>query len=92
MSIVVRNRLLFAALVAAVLGAAVAAVYAKHLNRKLFTELQTLIDERDRLDMDWSRLQVERSVWSTHTRVEKLARDEIGMRSPRPEEQRLLAP
>lgn len=92
MSVILRNRLLFAVLLAALLGSALAAVYAKHLNRKLFTELQALIDERDRLNVDWSRLQVEQSVWSTHARVEQLARDEMGMHSPRPDEQRLLAP
>ena len=92
MTVTSRNRLLFAALLAALLGSAVAAVYAKHLNRKLFTELQALTDERDRLNVDWSRLQVEQSVWSTHARVEQLARDEMGMRNPRPDEQRLLAP
>lgn len=92
MTVMLRNRLLFAALLAALLGSALAAVYAKHLNRKLFTELQALVDERDRLNVDWSRLQVEQSVWSTHARVEQLARDEMAMHSPHPDEQRLFAP
>jgi cell division protein FtsL len=71
---------------------AVGAVYAKHQNRKLFMELQGLIDERDRLEVDWSRLQIEQSTWSTHARVEQLARSEMAMRSPAPEELKLVAP
>lgn len=87
-----RNGLLFALLVVAVIGSAVAAVYAKHVNRRLFTELQGLIEERDRLDVDWSRLQIEQSAWSTHARVEQLARGEMRMHSPRADEQRLVTP
>jgi cell division protein FtsL len=79
-----------AVLVLAVMASALAAVYAKHQNRKLFTEMQALIAERDQLDVDWSRLQIEQSAWSTHARVEQLARGEMGMRSPRPEEQQLV--
>lgn len=92
MNPVIRSRLLFAVLVVAVMTSAVVAVYAKHQNRKLFMELQALTDERDRLEMDWSRLQIEQSTWSTHARVEQLARGEMHMRSPRPDEVKLVSP
>ena len=87
-----RRGLAFAALVVGVLASAVAAVYAKHENRKLFMELQALTEERDRLEVDWSRLQIEQSAWSTHARVEQLARGEMGMRSPAAEELRVVGP
>ncbi|MCC7258617.1 MAG: cell division protein FtsL [Gammaproteobacteria bacterium] len=74
------------------MASAVAAVYAKHENRKLFTESQALTAERDRLEVEWSRLQIEQSTWSTHARVEQLARGEMHMRSPVPAELRLVAP
>lgn len=92
MSPLARRRVAFAALVVAVMASAVAAVFAKHRNRKLFMELQALTEERDRLDVDWSRLQIEQSAWSTHARVEQMARDEMAMRSPRADEQRLVTP
>lgn len=92
MSRVMRNRGLFALLVVACLGSAVGAVYAKHQSRKLFMALSALIDERDRLEVDWSRLQMEQSTWSTHARVEQLAREQMHMRNPKPEEIELLAP
>ncbi len=85
-----RNRMAFILLVMAVLASAVAAVYAKHRNRKLFMELQALTQERDRLEVDWSRLQIEQSTWSTHARVEQLARGEMGMHDPGADEQRLV--
>ena len=87
-----RGRLLFAGLVVAVMASAVAAVYAKHENRKLFMELQTLTEERDQLEVDWSRLQIEQSAWSTHARVEQLARGEMAMRNPGPEQLKVVAP
>ena len=92
MSPVVRGRVLFLALATAVMASAVAAVYAKHENRKLFMDLQVLTEERDRLDVDWSRLQIEQSTWSTHARVEQLARGEMHMRDPREDELRVAAP
>ena len=85
-----RQRLSFAALVAGVLASAVAAVYAKHENRKLFAELQALTDQRDQLEVDWGRLQMEQSTWSTHARVEQLARGDMHMRDPDAEEVRMV--
>jgi cell division protein FtsL len=54
-------------------------------------ELQSLTQERDQLEVDWSRLQIEQSAWSTHARVEQLARGEMGMRYPAADEQRLVS-
>jgi len=75
---------------AAVVVSGIAAVYAKHETRKLYTELQALQQERDQLEMEWGQLQIEQSTWSTHARVERLAREEIGMGEPRPDQLRML--
>jgi cell division protein FtsL len=74
-----------------VVASGIAAVYAKHESRKLFTELQVLIVERDRMEVEWGRLQIEQSTWSTYARVEQLAREEMKMHTPRPEQIRLLS-
>lgn len=84
--------LVVAALGVFVLGSGVAAVYAKHQSRKLFVELQALIAERDRLDLDWGRLELEASTQANHARVEQLARGPLQMRLPDPREIRLVAP
>ncbi|MDJ0928654.1 MAG: cell division protein FtsL [Gammaproteobacteria bacterium] len=70
------------ALALIVVMSAIAAVYAKHETRKLFIELQTLTADRDRLEVDWGRLLIEQSTWSNHARVERLAREEMGMIEP----------
>jgi cell division protein FtsL len=81
-----------AALGVLVLASGIAAVYAKHESRKLFVELQALTAERDRLELDWGRLELEASTQANHARVEQLARSELGMRLPDPREIQLVAP
>ena len=71
-----------AALSLAVMATAIACIYARHESRKQFTELQALTEERDRLEVEWGRLQIEQSAWSTHARVEQLARKKMKMRNP----------
>ncbi len=84
------KRLAELALGLAVVASAVATVYTKHQSRKLYAELQVLQRERDRLEIEWGQLQIEQSTWSTHARVERMAREEIGMGEPRPEQLRML--
>jgi cell division protein FtsL len=79
------------ALVLLVMTSAIACVYAKHESRKLFTELQGLIDERDRMEVDWGRLQIEQGTWSTYARVEQVAREKMNMRLPAAEQIILLS-
>jgi cell division protein FtsL len=68
------------ALVASALGV----VYSRHESRRLFTELHRLQAERDRMDDEWGQLQIEQSTLATHTRIEALAREKLGMAIPAP--------
>lgn len=86
-----RAYLLIFALTVGVIASAIASVYAKHESRKLFTELQSLNTERDRMEVDWGRLQIEQSTWSTYGRVEQLAREQMSMHVPPPDHVTLLA-
>ncbi len=52
----------------------------------MFVELQSLTAARDAMEVDWGRLQIEQSTWSTHSRVERLARRKMKMRDPEPAE------
>ena len=58
---------------------AVCVVYTKHQARKLFIELQALVDERDAMDVEWGQLQLEQSTLTTQGQVEIAARDQLGM-------------
>ena len=87
----VRTRWIAAMLVVTILVSAIAAIWAKHESRKIFVELQALVAERDRLEMDWWRLQIEQSTLASHARVEQIARDKLEMRLPEPREIKLVA-
>jgi cell division protein FtsL len=78
-------------LVVVVMASAIGSVYAKHEARKLFTDLQSLHIERDRMEVEWGQLQIEQSTWSTYARVEQLAREDMKMRPPTADEMMLLA-
>ncbi len=65
-----------------VVFSAIACVFARHESRSQFSQLQSLITQRDSLEVDWGRLQIEQSTWSTHSRVERLARNKMKMRNP----------
>ena len=70
------------ALAGAVLISAVSVVYVKHRSRVLFVELTTLERDRDRLDVEWSQLAIERSSLAAHDRIEGMARDSLEFVAP----------
>jgi len=76
----------------AVLASAIAVVRARHESRTLFVELQHLSAERDALNIEWSRQQLEQSAWSNHGFVERVAVERRDMRFPKPDEVRIVAP
>jgi len=67
-----------------VLASALSVVYVKHQSRQLFIQLQGLNSQRDELEVDWWRLQLEEGYWSTHARIDQKARESLGMRIPQP--------
>jgi cell division protein FtsL len=62
-------------LVATALGV----VWSRHQSRKVFVELQVLEHQRDELNVEWGRLQLEQATWAEAGRVEQLARGELGL-------------
>jgi len=75
-----------------VLASAVGVVFSKHESRKLFVQLQTLQKERDQMDIEWGRMQLEQSTWATHGRIERLARKKLDMTIPRAENVKIIRP
>lgn len=69
-------------LVFTVLVSAVSVVQTQHVSRKVFMEIEQLKKERDLLNEDWSRLQLEQSTWALDERVERMVREEMGMHVP----------
>lgn len=61
-------------------------VWVKYENRAAFRHWQQLVVERDRLDVEWGRFQLELSAWGTHARIERIARERLDMRVPSADE------
>ncbi len=76
------NRIIFLILTTMVFVSAVEVVYARHQTRKLFVEIQDLEKERNVLNEEWGRLQLEQSTWATDDRIESIARGELQMKLP----------
>jgi cell division protein FtsL len=73
-------------------GSAVGVIWSKHRARTAFIELQSLTTDRDNINIEWGQLKLEQSAWATHGRVEKMARADLKLVVPRPEEVRLVQP
>jgi len=71
-------------LVAVAVASALGVVASQHQARKLFSELEREQTRAHGLEVEWDQLQLEQSTWAAHARVEKIAREKIGMRPPVP--------
>lgn len=61
-------------------------INANHQLRKLFVSLEAERKHARDLAVEWDQLQLEQSTWAASARVEKLAKDKLGMRRPAPGE------
>lgn len=66
----------------AVFLSALALIDSRHQNRILFEQTQQLREQRDRLNVEWGRLLLEQSTWSTHAYIEQSATQKLDMHTP----------
>ncbi len=85
-------RLLVALLVVANVGSAIAVVYARHEHRQLFVALTRLERERDELNIEFGRLQLEQATWAESNRIDQVARNRLGMVFPSADETVVVRP
>ncbi|HEX3848464.1 MAG TPA: cell division protein FtsL [Steroidobacteraceae bacterium] len=76
----------------AVLASAVEVIYARHEARGIFVHLEKLNAERDSLDIEWGRLQLEQSYLSSHAAVEHVANSKLQMNLPQMRDVRIVRP
>jgi cell division protein FtsL len=69
-------------LAAAVLASGVGVIHVKYLTREEFGTLQQVRAQRDSLDVEWGRLQIEEAALTSHTRIEDNARNQLNMIMP----------
>lgn len=77
-------------LLLAVVLSALALVAVKHQSRQVVGELESQVVERDRIAIEWARLQLEEGARASHGMVERTARGELGMYLPAAGDVRVL--
>jgi cell division protein FtsL len=70
----------------AVLATGFAVVMTRHQSRKVFVELQALETRRDELNIEWGRLQLEQATWAETGRIERVARERLGLVAKEPQQ------
>ena len=65
-----------------VIWMAITVVENRYKARSLYTELQQLEKERDKLNSTWSRFRLQKSTLLNHARIERQARDNLNMKKP----------
>ena len=69
---------------------AIKTVVHRHESRTLFMELQVLEKERDKLSAQWSRLKLEQGTLLNQVNVERQARWDLGMKTPKASEIKIV--
>lgn len=69
---------------AALIGSAIAVVQVRHEGRQRYVDLRALMAERDELNIEYGRLQLEQATWAEMSRIERMAREELGLLRPDP--------
>jgi cell division protein FtsL len=76
-----RHFLMFLMILATIISG-VAVVYARHLHRQAYVEISGLEKQRDELNIEFSRLQLEQATWSETNRIEQIAAERLRMGFP----------
>ena len=69
-------------LILATVISGVSVVYSRHKHRQAYIELSRLEKQRDELNIEFSRLQLEQATWSETNRIEQIASERLGMSFP----------
>jgi cell division protein FtsL len=69
-------------LLLAVVASGIAVVWARHQDRAAFVQLSNLQNQRDALNVEFGRLELEQATWASPSRIEQIARGQLGMISP----------
>ncbi|MFC4765236.1 cell division protein FtsL [Dyella koreensis] len=77
-------------LLGAVLVSAVGVVWTRHESRVLFVDLTRLQNQRDELNIEYGKLELEQATWAEPRRVDSEARQKLGMVNPKPQDIQLV--
>ena len=77
-------------LLALALASAIGVVWTRHESRVLFVDLMTLQNQRDELNIEYGKLELEQATYAEPRRIDDEARQKLGMIEPSPQDIRLL--
>ncbi len=77
-------------LLATVLASALGVVWTRHESRVQFVNLTALQNQRDDLNIEYGKLELEQATYAEPRRIDDEARQKLGMFDPRPQDIRLL--
>ena len=69
---------------------ALAKINSQHQSRKLYFELDQQKELAQKLNSEYSQLQLEQSTWAMHGRIEEIAKKSLKMKTPEPKKIILL--
>ena len=78
------------ALLGIAMVSAVAVVWTRHQSRVLFVQLTQLQAQRDDLNIEFNKLELEQATWGEPRHIDSDARSKLGMFMPRPQDVRLV--
>lgn len=84
------GRLAIPLLLALVVVSALGVAYSVHETRRLTDHAQDLEQREVQLETRWGQLLLEKSTWGSYARVERLARQKLGMKRPTTDERVLI--
>jgi len=84
------NTVICALLLVAAVASALGVVWTRHESRVLFVQLTQLQNQRDDLNIEYGRLELEQATYAEPRRIDDEARQKLGMVDPRPQDIRLL--
>lgn len=73
-----------------VLTSAIGVVWTRHESRVLFVQLTALQNQRDELNIEYGRLELEQATWAEPRRIDEEARSKLGMVAPRAQDIQLV--
>lgn len=74
-----------------VLITALGVVWTRHESRVLFVQLTNLQNQRDDLNVEYGRLELEQATWAEPRRINEEARSKLGMVTPAPQDIQLVS-
>jgi cell division protein FtsL len=77
-------------LLAISLASALGVVWTRHESRVLFVALTSLQNQRDELNIEYGKLELEQATYAEPRRIDDEARQKLGMVNPLPQDIRLL--